>query len=238
MALWIHSLSFYRGSIRMTTSQGRIVFKTRMPTSCQVYKNLLMGDWPILCSRKQALQGPPRTRQRIAACQSLTAKILFKDPEVLFAAELGLWPWRLQEQAHGASMRAPSQWGAQSGCRQRPHQLDDVKLDGSNKAEAACQVEASIKPTSVPMLGMFFPRLPFLVGTAVLPRRLKKFRCQREMGPRETTPENEILFYPTSTYIVGNMPSTDVLRNKSKWIILLIIWNTIGQEILANFVVR
>ncbi len=41
-----------------------------------------------------------------------------------------------------------------------------------------------------------------------------------------------------STYIVGNMPSTDVLRNKSKGIILLIAWNAIGQEILANFVVK
>jgi hypothetical protein len=30
-------------------------------------KNLLVGDWPILCSREQAFQGPPRTNQRIAA---------------------------------------------------------------------------------------------------------------------------------------------------------------------------
>ncbi len=52
--------------------------------------------------------------------------------------------------------------------------MDDVELDGSNKAEAACQVEASSKPISIPELGMSFPRLPFLVGTAVLPRRLKK----------------------------------------------------------------
>ncbi len=66
--------------------------------------------------------------------------------------------------------------GGTSGRRQRPHQLDGVELDGSNKAEAACQVEASSKPTSVPMLGMSFPRLPFPVGTAVPPRRLKIFR--------------------------------------------------------------
>ncbi len=62
----------------MTTSQGPIVFKTRMLTSCQVYKNLLMGDQPILCGRKQAFQGPPRTRQRIAARQSLVAKIFLR----------------------------------------------------------------------------------------------------------------------------------------------------------------
>ncbi len=58
------------------------------------------------------------------------------------------------------------------------------------------------------------------------------------MGPQETTRKNKILFYRTSTYVIGNMPSTDVLRNKSKRIILLIAWNAIGQEILANFVVK
>ncbi len=109
-------------------------------------------------------------------------KILFKDPEVLLATELGLWPWRLQEQARGASARAP--WGAQSGHRQRPHQLDDVELDGSNKAEAARQVKASSKPTSVLTLGMSFPRLTFLVGIAVQPRRVKFF-VENEKWDRE-----------------------------------------------------
>jgi hypothetical protein len=42
-----------------------------------------------------------------------------------------------------------------------PRQRVDVGLDSSNKAEAACQVKASSKPTSVPMLVMFLPRLPF-----------------------------------------------------------------------------
>ena len=78
-------------------------------------------------------------------------------------------PWCERASAH------PMGRGAQSGHRQKPHQLDDVDLDGSNKAEAACQVEASSKPTSVPMLGMSFPRLPFLVGIAVPPRHLKFF---------------------------------------------------------------
>jgi hypothetical protein len=144
----------------------------------------------------------------------------------------------LQEQAHGASAQVPSQWGAQSGCRQRPHQLDNVELDGSNKAEAACQVKASSKPTSIPMLGMSFPRLPFLVRTAVLPRRLNFFCWEWEMGPLETTRKNEISFYSTSTYVIGNMPWMDVLRNESKRIILLIVWNAIGREILAKFVVK
>ncbi len=210
MALWIHSLSFYRGSTRTTTSRGPIVFKTRMLTSYRVHKNIWMGDWPILCSREQAFQGPPRMRQRIAAHWSLMAKILFENPEVLLVAELGLWPRRLQEQARGASARAPSQWGAQSGHRQRPHQLDDVELDGSNKAEAALQVKASSKPTSIPKLGMSFPRLPFLVGTAIPQRGLKNFCWKQEMGPQETTHKNEILFYQTSTYVIRNMPSTDV----------------------------
>ncbi len=58
------------------------------------------------------------------------------------------------------------------------------------------------------------------------------------MGPQETTRENKILFYWMSTYVVGNMLSTDVLRNKSKRIILLIAWNAIGQEVLANFAAK
>ena len=159
MALWIHSPS-------STGALQELLQAEELAWECDFYKNtnelrsfdknLLVGDWLILCSRGQAFQGLPRTSQRIAAHQSLMAKILFTDPEVLLAAELGSWPWRLQEQARGASARAPSWWGAQSGCRQRPHQLDDVELDGSNKAEAACQVRASSKPTSVPMLGMSF----------------------------------------------------------------------------------
>ncbi len=108
--------------------------------------------------------------------------ILFEDPKVPLAAELGSWPWRLQEQAHGASVRVPSQWGAQSGRRQRPRQLDNVELDSSNKAEAARQVKASSKPTSVPTLGMSLPRLPFLVGTAVLPIRLNFFLLRTRNG--------------------------------------------------------
>jgi hypothetical protein len=143
-------------------------------------------------------------------------KNLFKDPEVLLTAELGSWPWRLQEQTHGASVRALSQWGAQSGCWQRPRQLDDVELDSSNKAEAACWVKASSKPTSVPMLGMFLLRLPFLVRTAVPPKRSHIFGGNdREMELRETTCKNKTLFYRTSTYIVGNMPSTDVWEMSS-----------------------
>ncbi len=34
------------------------------------------------------------------------------------------------------------------------------------------------------------------------------------------------------------MPSMDVLKNKSKRVILLIAWGAIWQEILANFVVK
>ncbi len=108
----------------------------------------------------------------------------------------------------------------------------------SNKAEAARQVKASSKPISIPMLGMSLPRLPFLVGTAVLPRRLKSFRYQWEMRLQETTCKNKVSFYRTSRYIVRNMPSTDVLRNKSKWIILLIAWNAIGRDVIANFVIK
>jgi hypothetical protein len=172
------------------TSWGRTAYKTRLPTSCQVYENLLVGDWPFLCGRKRAFQWPPRTSRVSLHANHRWQKNLFEDSKVPLAAELGLWPWRLQEQAHGVSAQALSQWGAQSGCRQRPRWLDNVELDSSNKAEAACQVKAISMPTSVPMLGMSLPRLPFLVGAAILPRRLNFFCWEREMGPREKTHKN------------------------------------------------
>ncbi len=241
MALWIHGLSFYRLQ-RLNKNND----KPR--ADCFQDKNAnkpLSSREPSgrrLANFVRPRVSLPRTTKDKPAYRCMPIidgkKNIFKDPQVPLAVELGSWPWRLQEQAHGASARAQSQWGTQFGHRQRPHQLEDVELDGSNKAEAACQVKASSNLTSIPMLGMSFSRLPFLVGTAILPRRLKIFLWEWEMGPRETTRKNEILFYWTSTYIVRNMPSTDVLRNKSKWIILLIVWNAIGQEILANFVVR
>jgi hypothetical protein len=58
------------------------------------------------------------------------------------------------------------------------------------------------------------------------------------MEPQETTHKNKISFYRTSMYVVGNMPSTEVLRDKSERVILLITWSAIGQEILADFVVK
>ncbi len=147
-----------------------------MPTSCQIFKNLLVGRLANFVRPQASL---PRTNKDkpTYCCTPIinSKKVLFEDHEVVLAVELGLWPWRLQEQAHGASAQVPSQWGAQSGCRQRPHQLDDVEPDGSNKAEAACQVEASSKPSSVPTLSMLFSRLPFLVGTSNPPRRSQIF---------------------------------------------------------------
>jgi hypothetical protein len=221
----------------MMISQGLIVFKTKMPTSCWVYKNLLLEIGQFCTVASEPSKDHQGQDSVLLHADHQWQKNLFEDPEVLLVAELGSWPWRLQEQARGASARVQGQRGAQSGHRQRLHQLDNVELDGSNKAEAACQVEASSKPTNIPMLGMSFPRLPFLVGTAVL-RHLNFFCWEREMGPWKTTRKNEILFYPTSTYVVGIMPSMDVLRNKSKQIILLIVWNAIRQKILANFVVK
>jgi hypothetical protein len=210
-----------------------------MPTSCRAYKNLLMGDWPILCSCKQALKGPPRTRQHIAARQSSMAKNSFRGPWSATCHGVGLVTLKTPRASPWCEhASAKLRWGAQSGCRQRPHQLDNVELDSSNKAEAAHQVKASSKPTSIPMLDISLPRLPFLVGTVVPQRRIKIIHWEQKMGLRETTCKNEILFYRTSAYVVENIPSTDVLRNKSKRIILLIVWNVIGQEILSNFVVK
>ncbi len=74
--LWIHSLPSTE-ALQNDYKPRLIVFKTRTPTSCQICENLLMGDWLILCGREQAVQGPTRTSQRIAARQSSTAKKIF-----------------------------------------------------------------------------------------------------------------------------------------------------------------
>ncbi len=146
----------------MPTSWGSVVFKTRMPTSWGVYKNLLLGDWPVLCGREQTFQGPPRTSQHIATRQYSTAKILFEDPVLLLVAELGPWPWRLREQSHGASAKPT---GSPVWSSAEATSAGQNGLDSSNKAEAARLVKASRKPTS----------LAFLVGTAVLPRHTQIF---------------------------------------------------------------
>jgi hypothetical protein len=178
------------------TSWGPVVFKTRMPTSCQVYKNLLVWDWPVFAAASKHSKDHQEQASTSLHANHQWRKILFEDPEVLLAAELGLWPWRLQERSHGASARAPSQQGAQFGCQQRPPQLADVGLDSSNKAEAACLVQASSKPTS----------LAFLVGIAVSPRRSQNvYGNGQELEQQETTHKNEILLYWTSAYVFGNM---------------------------------
>ena len=106
-------------------------------------------------------------------------------------------------------MRALSQQGAQSGHRQRPRQLIDVGFDSSNKAEAACLVKASSKPTS----------LAFLVGTAVLPRRSQIFwGNEQEMEPQETTRKNKILLYWRLCTPSETCPQQTLLRNESKGI--------------------
>ncbi len=58
-------------------------------------------------------------------------------------------------------------------------------------------------------------------------------------GPARNNSQNwNFVFFRTSTCFVGNMPSTDVSRKESKRIMSLIVWNAIGQEILANFIVK
>ncbi len=75
--LWIHSLS-------STGALQECVQAEELAQECYFYKNanklrsfdknLLVGDWPILCGCEQAFQGPPRTSQHIAAHQLLPAK--------------------------------------------------------------------------------------------------------------------------------------------------------------------
>ena len=142
----------------MMTSRGPIVFKTRMPTSCRVSKpsdgRLADFVWP-----RASL--PRTTKDETTYCCTpiIDGKKIFSRTLKCYLRQSWALDPELQEQAHGASARAQSQWGTQSGHQQRPHQLEDVALDGSNKAEKASHIDASSKPTSVPTLGMSFPRL-------------------------------------------------------------------------------
>ena len=77
---------------------------------------------------------------KLAHCYSPIIIIPPKDPEEQVAAELGPQVRILQERYPGASVQATRKKEAQSGCRPRPHQLDDGKLADANKAEAACQL--------------------------------------------------------------------------------------------------
>ncbi len=78
MTLWTQLLQgLYKNANKLLSRHART------PTSWgRVFENLLVGDWPILCSREQAFRGPPRTSQYIAARISLTAKkILSRTPK-------------------------------------------------------------------------------------------------------------------------------------------------------------
>jgi hypothetical protein len=80
---------------------------------------------------------------------------------------------------------------------------------------------ASSKPTSVPMLGMSLPRLPFSWEQPFC-RGVSKLSVANKKWDRKKKLAKKNLFYRTSMYVIGNMSSTDVLRNKSKRMILLI----------------
>jgi hypothetical protein len=220
------------------TSRGPIVFKTRMPTSCQVHKNLLMGDWPILCSRERAFQGPPRMRQRIAARQSSMAKKSFQGPWSATRGGVGLVtlktprasPWC--ERASAGLMGSPV-WS-----------LAEATSAGQCWAWWLYQGRSSL-PSRGKQQANQHPNARYVFSKTAFSRRNSRsakasqiFLLRTRNGTARTTRKNENLFYQTSMYIVGNMPSTDVLRNESERIILLIVWNAIGWEILANFVVK
>jgi hypothetical protein len=69
--------TFYRGSTRTTASWGPIFTRQEHQQAAEFFKNLMIGDWPILCGRERAFQGPPRTSLHIAARQSSMAKKSF-----------------------------------------------------------------------------------------------------------------------------------------------------------------
>jgi hypothetical protein len=66
------------------------LFSRQECRQAEVYKNLLIGDWLILCSREQAFERPPRTASTLLHANHRQQKNIFKDLEVLLAVELGL----------------------------------------------------------------------------------------------------------------------------------------------------
>jgi len=67
-----------------------VVFKQECRQAAQFCKNLLMGDWPILCGREQAFLGPKDKTAIIAARQSSTAELLFGGPSSATRGGVGL----------------------------------------------------------------------------------------------------------------------------------------------------
>ncbi len=92
MTLWIHSLSS-TGALQECLQTEELVqecsFYKNADKLRSFYKNLLVGDWSILCGREQAFQGPPRTSQRIAARQSLMLKISLQGPRNATCSRVG-----------------------------------------------------------------------------------------------------------------------------------------------------
>ena len=103
--------------------------------------------------------------------------VFFEVPQALLAGESGFRPWLPQERTRGASARARSQQGLQSGHQQRPYWLGDAELICSSLAEAASLVVASSEPT-----GNVIPMTAFLVGTAFSARRSNFFSLRTENG--------------------------------------------------------
>jgi hypothetical protein len=64
------------------------------------------------------------------------------------------------------------------------------------------------------------------------------FGDKREMGPQKTTCKNNILLNRHLRMPLETCPQQMLLSNKSKGIVLPFAGNAIGQEILANFVVK
>jgi hypothetical protein len=67
-----------------------VVFKQECRQAAEFLKNLLMGDWPILCGCEQAFLGPKDKTAIIAARQSLTAELLFEGPSSATRGGVGL----------------------------------------------------------------------------------------------------------------------------------------------------
>jgi hypothetical protein len=57
-----------------------LLFSYKNADKLPFLKNLLMGDWPILCGRERAFLGPKVKPANIAACQLLMAEFLFDGP--------------------------------------------------------------------------------------------------------------------------------------------------------------
>jgi hypothetical protein len=148
--LWIHKELLPLEALQDYSKGLVVVFKQDCRQATISQRTFRRGIGQFCAATSEPSWDPKKRQPSSLHANHWRLSVFFKDPQALLAAESGFWPWLPQERTRGASMWAPSQRGLQSGCWQRPYQLNNAELVNSSMAEAASPVVASSEPTSVP----------------------------------------------------------------------------------------